>query len=127
MLTARQGRFVDEYLINPNGAQAAVKAGYSSKAAKEQASRLLTNVNVQAAITEGNNRRRKETEITQDWVLQSLRKIAERCIEQDFEPHAAIKALALLGKHLQLFNNTKVDVTVKRHEDWLEELMKLER
>ena len=43
-LTNRQKRFVEEYLIDLNARQAAIRAGYSPKTAQEQASRLLANV-----------------------------------------------------------------------------------
>ena len=49
-LSDKQNRFVQEYMIDLNGAQAAIRAGYSPKTAAEQASRLLTKVNVQEAI-----------------------------------------------------------------------------
>lgn len=62
-------RFVDEYLICPNGAQAAVKAGYSPKAAKVTASRVLTDANVQAAIQAGQKAIAKNNGVTQDWLI----------------------------------------------------------
>jgi hypothetical protein len=43
-LTPKQARFVQEYLIDLNATQAAIRVGYSKKTATEQASRLLTNV-----------------------------------------------------------------------------------
>ena len=49
-LTAKQQRFCEEYLIDLNATQAAVRAGYSAKTANEQGSRLLTNVSVASAI-----------------------------------------------------------------------------
>lgn len=48
----RQGLFVREYVKDLNGAQSAIRAGYSVDCAKEQASRLLSNANVQSAIRE---------------------------------------------------------------------------
>ncbi len=50
-LTAKQERFCQEYVIDLNATQAAIRAGYSEKTAKEQGSRLLTNVNLQKRIT----------------------------------------------------------------------------
>ena len=41
-LTPRQARFVDEYLIDLNATQAAIRAGYSAKTAQPQSSRLLS-------------------------------------------------------------------------------------
>ena len=51
-LTPRQARFVEEYLIDLNATQAAVRAGYSKKTAQEQSSRLLSKVKVRAYIAE---------------------------------------------------------------------------
>lgn len=49
-MTKRQERFIQEYLIDLNAKQAAIRAGYSPKTAQEQASRLLSNVKVQNSI-----------------------------------------------------------------------------
>ena len=49
-MTKKQERFVQEYLIDLNGKQAAIRAGYSPKTAQEQSSRLLSNVKVQEAV-----------------------------------------------------------------------------
>ena len=50
-LTPKQMRFVDEWLIDFNGKQAAIRAGYSAKTAEATAARLLRNVKVQAEIS----------------------------------------------------------------------------
>lgn len=74
-LTAKQQRFVDEYLKDLNATQAAIRAGYSKKTADQQASRLLTNVKIRAYLAERQDDRSKRTEITQDMVLKELAKI----------------------------------------------------
>lgn len=74
-LTPKQRRFVDEYLIDLNATQAAIRAKYSKNTANEQGARLLANVSVQAAIAERMKAREKRTEITQDMVLRELAKI----------------------------------------------------
>lgn len=51
-MTDKQKRFCDEYLIDCNATQAAIRAGYSPKTANEQGNRLLTNVSVKAYIDE---------------------------------------------------------------------------
>lgn len=68
-LTHKQKCFVDEYLIDLNGTQAAIRAGYSKKTANEQAARLLVNVNVQKLLSERMKDREARTEVTQDRVL----------------------------------------------------------
>jgi len=49
-LSDKQKRFCEEYCLDWNGSKAAIRAGYSEESAKEQASRLLTNDNIQAYI-----------------------------------------------------------------------------
>lgn len=71
-LAVKQKLFVKEYLIDLNATQAALRAGYSPKTAKEQGARLLSNVNVQAAIQEAMSKRERRTEIKADRVLQEL-------------------------------------------------------
>jgi phage terminase small subunit len=51
----QQQRFVEEYLIDLNATQAAIRAGYSERTANEQGSRLLANVSVSEAIAEAQN------------------------------------------------------------------------
>lgn len=75
-LTKKQQRFVDEYLIDLNATQAAIRAGYSEKTANEQASRLLVNVSIQQQINKRMQDREIRTEITQDTVLRELAAIA---------------------------------------------------
>lgn len=74
-LTSKQQRFVEEYLVDLNATQAATRAGYSAKTAKQQGARLLTNVYVSAALCEAQTKRSQRTEITQDMVLRELAKI----------------------------------------------------
>lgn len=74
--TPKQQRFVDEYLVDLNATQAAIRAGYSQKTANEQAARLLANVSVQAAIAERMKERQQRTELTQDMVVKELARIA---------------------------------------------------
>ena len=66
----RQEKFCQEYIVDLNQTQAAIRAGYSKKTADVQASRLLTNVKIQARIQELMQKREQRTEITADKVLQ---------------------------------------------------------
>lgn len=75
-MTAKQKRFCDEYLIDLNATQAAIRAGYSEKTAAEQGARLLVNVKVQTYIQKRKSDRERRTEITQDRVLNELAAIA---------------------------------------------------
>ena len=75
-LTEKQQRFIDEYLIDLNATQAAIRAGYSVKTAREQASQNLTKLNIQQAISEKMAERSKRTGVNQDRIVLELAKIA---------------------------------------------------
>lgn len=75
-LTEKQRRFVDEYLIDLNATQAAIRAGYSVKTANEQGSQNLAKLSIQQAIAEQMAERSKRTGINQDRVVLELAKIA---------------------------------------------------
>lgn len=75
-LTVKQRMFVEEYLIDLNATQAAIRAGYSAKTADQQGSRMLANVKVQQAIAERMAERSKRTGVNQDRVVLELAKMA---------------------------------------------------
>ena len=116
-LTAKQAMFVQEYLVDLNATRAAVRAGYSPNGAASRGSRLLKREPVKRAIQEAMDRRSERTLLSQDWVINSLRKVAERCMqarpvldregaetgEYVFDARGANRALELLGKHLGMF------------------------
>lgn len=72
-LTAKQQAFIEEYLIDLNATQAAIRAGYSAKTAYSKG-QLMTKT-LSAHITEAQANRSKRTQITQDMVLNELAKI----------------------------------------------------
>lgn len=51
-MTDKQKRFCDEYLVDCNATQAAIRAGYSPKNAKVTAAKILTNANLKTYIDE---------------------------------------------------------------------------
>jgi hypothetical protein len=71
-LTPKQQRFVDEYLVDLNATQAAIRAGYAAKTAQVQSSRLLSNVMVATAISAAQAARSARTQVTADEVLTRL-------------------------------------------------------
>lgn len=75
-LTNKQQRFVEEYLIDLNATQAAIRAGYSVKTANEQGCQNLTKLSIQQAISEKMAERSKRTGVNQDRVVLELAKIA---------------------------------------------------
>lgn len=75
-LTEKQQRFVDEYLIDLNATQAAIRAGYSVKTADAIGCENLTKPNIQQAIAEHMAERSRRTGVNQDRVVLELAKIA---------------------------------------------------
>ena len=71
-LTPKQAQFVQEYLIDLNATQAAIRAGYSPKTATAQASRMLTNVHMQDALAAAQLARAQRVHVTQDAVLAEI-------------------------------------------------------
>lgn len=71
-MTPKQQRFVDEYLIDLNATQAAIRAGYSARAAAVTGLRMLRDAKIAAAIAEQQQARSERTQITQDQVLTEL-------------------------------------------------------
>lgn len=74
-LSAKQQRFVDEYLVDLNAYQAARRAGYSHNTANDQSARLMANPAVAAAIEAGRQAQAERTGITADKVIAELAKI----------------------------------------------------
>lgn len=128
-MTPKQERFAQEYLVDLNATQAAIRAGYSERTAKVIGHENLTKPDVQAAIQAAMDKRSERTEITADYVLSTIRSTVERCRQAvpvldrqgkpvmvqteageiapayAFEPMAVLKGAELLGKHLKLFTD----------------------
>ena len=121
-LTAKQEQFCKEYVIDLNGTQAAIRAGYSEKTANRIASENLSKPDITTRIQELMDERSKRVEITADYVLGTIQETIERCKqavpvmefdhsekkmvetgEYKFEHNGVLKGCELLGKHLKLF------------------------
>ena len=95
-LTARRQRFVEEYLLDLNGSQAAIRAGYSEQTATMQASRLLTNANIARAIAATQAKVAQRLDCDVERVMAELASIAFNVEERTQD---RIRALELLAKH----------------------------
>jgi phage terminase small subunit len=103
-LTPKQERFVAEYLIDLNGTKAAIRAGYSSRTANEQAARLLAKDSISEVLGMARNAISERTELTQDEVIAGLR--FEATNTGDGSSHSArVAAWTQLGKHLGMFRD----------------------
>jgi len=93
-LTDKQERFCQEYVIDLNGTQAAIRAGYSENTAESQASRLLTKAKVVAYIEQLNAKMSERLEISAERVLKELARIGfsdlRKCLTSEghlVDPH----------------------------------------
>lgn len=107
-LTAKQQRFCDEYLIDLNATQAAIRAGYSPKTAEQTASRLLTVVKVSDEIAREMAERSKRTGINQDRVVQELAKLAFVNIADVVDLDSATVKETATGEDLACIQSVKI-------------------
>lgn len=90
-LTPKQQRFVEEYMIDMNGTQAAIRAGYSKKTANEIAAENLAKPSIIAAIDAQKIKRSEKTQINAEWVLSRLAAEAEADVADLYDDSGAIK------------------------------------
>ena len=121
-LNEKQKLFCQEYLIDLNGTQAAIRAGYSPKTANRIASENLSKLDIQNYIAELKKNRVERVQISQDEVLADLIEIKGRCMQArpvtfmghpvtdnegnnlwKFDAKGATKAIELIGKHIGFF------------------------
>lgn len=133
-LTAKQQRFVDEYLIDLNATQAAIRAGYSKQTARKIAQENLTKLDIKNRIEERMAEKEKELIADQNEVLKYLTSVMRgrsrasvvvvenigdymsqaREMEKSPDEKERLKAAELLGKRYGLFD--KRDQAVKTGE-----------
>jgi phage terminase small subunit len=102
-LTAKQQAFVQEYLIDLNATQAAIRAGYSVRSAMEQGYQLLRKTSVSDAIEAARGERMERLEWSAAEILRDIREIAQN--RRGVEPRDRLKAYELAGRHLGMFKD----------------------
>lgn len=137
-LTKKQKLFVEEYLIDLNATQAAIRAGYSPDTAKEIGCENLTKPNIRNAIDKAMAERSRRTGINQDRILMELAKIAlvnpekvvnfdEATIREDAQPEdlAAVASVKVkrfptkdgegIEREIKFYDKTKALDLAGRH------------
>lgn len=128
-MTPKQQRFVDEYLIDLNATQAAIRAGYSEKTARQVGAENLSKPDIAAAIEARTQERSERTKIDADMVLQGILHNIRRCEQGEvvrnsrgepmmvetpdgeqavayrYDATNALKGYEMLGRHLRLFTD----------------------
>lgn len=90
-LSAKHAAFVAEYLIDKNGTQAAIRAGYSAKTAASQAERLLRNAEIRQAIDDGIANLANRTGVTAERIIQERARIAFADPRKIMHPDGRVK------------------------------------
>lgn len=117
VFTAKMEKFCQEYLIDLNATQAAIRAGYSEDSAQQIGSENLSKLVIQERIDELKQEQAEAATITPEFVLKSLKTVAQRTMqgvqvfdsdgqptgEWKFDSAGANRSLELIGKHLTLF------------------------
>lgn len=127
-LTLKQQRFADEYIICGNATEAAIKAGYSSKYANTNASKLLQNTTIKSYIDERLEELKSEKVANQQEVLEyltsvmrgqtqeqtlcSIGELGQQVIDIDVGAKDRIKAAELLGKRHRLWTD-KIEAEIQ--------------
>ena len=123
-LTARQEKFILEYLVDLNATQAAIRAGYSRNSARQIGQENLSKPVIAAAVAKAKRERSDSTKIDAEWVLRQAVALYQRCMQEIkpalhpktrkqmkdeegnllfvFNAAAANRALELIGKHTDI-------------------------
>ena len=121
-LTPKQQRFIDEYLIDLNATQAAIRAGYSPNCAGQIGEENLKKPQIASTVAKAKRERSVATKIDAEWVLRQAVELHQRCMQEirpvrnpktgkqqyddegnalfKFNAAAASRALELVGKHV---------------------------
>lgn len=127
-LPVRQARFLDEFILTGNAAEAARKAGYSERGAKVTACRLLTKPNLQQALAAKKQAKAVELELRKDHVIAALLQ-ALNLARSQANPAAIVAAAREIGRLLGFYDPEVVKVPLSAegarlkalHEDMSDE------
>lgn len=84
-MTPRQRRFCEEFAKDLNATQAAIRAGFSARTAKQQGARLLSNVDVQQLIEAAQRERAERVGLDVDRLMLELARIATADVRKLFD------------------------------------------
>lgn len=123
-LTPKQSRFIQEYLVDLNATQAAIRAGYSAKTAGQVGFENLKKPQIAAAVEKAKQERSEATKIDAEWVLKQLVEVHKRVMQEikpvrnpktreqvydddgnalfTFNAAAANRSLEIIGKHVDI-------------------------
>jgi phage terminase small subunit len=112
-MTPRQRSFAEQYVLDHNGAAAAVRAGYAAHSARITASQLLTKPNVRELVAEHEEAAAERLAVTKERVIAELEAAIE-IARQKADPMAMIRGWAEIAKLIGAYapERTKVEISV---------------
>ena len=141
-LKKRQELFCQEYVVDYNGTQAAIRAGYSEKSARQHSVKMLSNASILARVRELQSEQVERLAVSQDYVVMQLIDTYNCCREPSpvreydaesgewvetgmyqFDSKGALRALELLGKHLGMYND-KLQISGSINTGQLDKVLK---
>ncbi|HAV5951831.1 TPA: terminase small subunit [Acinetobacter baumannii] len=121
-LTPKQQRFVEEYLIDLNATQAAIRAGYSPRTANEQGAQNLAKLSVAEAIAEAQAEREERTKIDADYVLKRLVEIDQMDVLDIMDDDGNVKPIKDWPKIWRQYISNIETISMDDGEGWLKKI-----
>lgn len=121
-LTPKQQRFVEEYLIDLNATQAAIRSGYSEKTAQEIGSENLSKPMVAKAISDAQLKREERTQIDADYVLKRLVEIDQMDVLDIMDDHGNVKPIKDWPKVWRQFVSNIETISMEDEAGWLKKI-----
>ena len=121
-LTPKQQRFVEEYLIDLNATQAAIRAGYSEKTAAAIGAENLVKPNIAKAIQEALQERKERVQIDADYVLKRLVEIDQMDVLDIMDDDGNVKPLRDWPKIWRQYISNIETISMDDGEGWLKKI-----
>lgn len=121
-LTPKQQRFVEEYLIDLNATQAAIRSGYSEKTAAVIGAENLIKPNIANAIAEAQAEREERVQIDADYVLKRLVEIDQMDVLDIMDENLNMKPLKEWPKIWRQYINNIESIELSDGEGWLKKI-----
>lgn len=134
-LSAKQSAFIHEYMIDLNATQAAIRAGYSKKTARQTAAKMLSKGNIQDYIADAKKKRIERVQIDADYVLHRLHQVDLMDVADILNEDGSIKPIrewpkvwrqTISGIDVQEMLSENAQIAVLKKIKWPDKLRNLE-
>lgn len=112
-LNNKQRNFINEYMKDMNATEAAKRAGYSDKTARQQGSRLLSNADIQKELKRRQSKSTSDVEKTRADMIENLQTVIEMYLTAGKNTPHALKAIDMLNKMKGWYEPDKAEIVHK--------------